>query len=250
MKRIPLFAAVTAFVCLALAMPVVPGASVLTAAHAQNLDYNGSLGNLYQNLYLSTHLGMGSARSGRSSRRRRTPRVSAPAKWTLNPKRAAILRRVVAAVPAPDRVKTRAVLEKTLATYPAIARAASQGYGVPLRADDPRDAAALAGTLSFEELSGKDLTNAQFAANRALSRRLFASEYIDAANMQDSGETYALAIGLMALLKAYSLDPKNPDPDLTRRQLRGLAQDTFRVAYRNPDYTKFAPTSKGLVKVR
>ncbi|MBC8139884.1 MAG: hypothetical protein H7Y38_00425 [Armatimonadetes bacterium] len=235
MKRIAIFAAaVIAFVGLA------------PRAHAQDINVNGSLGNLYQNLYTSTHMFGGAGGGGTT---RPTRRKSAPARWRNSPKTSAEIKRIVAAVPAANRAATRTVLEQVLAGYPKIVRAASQQSGVSLSATDPRDAGALAGTLSYEILTGKELTNTQFAANRALSRRLFGNGYVSASNMQESGETYALAAGLMVSLQAWADNPKNPDPELTRQQLRGLAQDTFRIGYRDADYTKFAPTSSGLKKV-
>ena len=213
---------------------------IAPAARAQNL------GNIYQNLYTSTFAG-GTRMPGSSSAPRR---ASAPARWTLNPKSAAVIQRIVAKMPTDEQPVTRTVLEQTLASWPKIVQAASQGLGVTLSATDPRDAAALAGTLSYQELSGRVLTNAEFAAERTVTRRSFANKYMSAAAMQESGETYAMAIGLMGVLKAYADNPKNPNPDLTRQQLRDLAQNTFKVGYRDADYTKFAPTSNGIAKVR
>ncbi|MBC8103918.1 MAG: hypothetical protein H7Z41_15195 [Cytophagales bacterium] len=55
---------------------------------------------------------------------------------------------------------------------------------------------------------------------------------------------------MIASLRAYEQNPKNPNPDQTRRQVRGLMEDTFRIGYGSTEYIKFAPTSKGTVKVK
>lgn len=137
-----------------------------------------------------------------------------------------------------------------MSLYPALVRAASQGEGVPLHATSTPDTATLAGALSFEALTGRDLTRAQLTAERNLTRQLFSAGNISSAQMQSSGETYALAVCLMAVLKDYEKSPQNKNPDRTRQQLHQLALNTFRTGYQSADYTKFAATSKGIVKVR
>ena len=210
------------------------------ASHAQDIN----LGNYYQNLYFQTHAMMSHAGGAR-----RVRRTAASPKWTLDPKSSSVIKRMVGTASAADRAAARTALEKILASYPALMQAASKEIGVTLRVNDTRDAATLAGVLAFQELTGKDLTKAQFIAERNATNRSFSASSSNSAQLQESGETYALAIGLMGSLKAYAQDPKNPNPDLTRQQLRGLVENTFRVAYQSADYTKFAATDKGIVKV-
>ena len=216
------------------------------AAQAQDINVNGSLGNLYQNLYLSTHMFGGGGR--------RTHRVVRPAHaspvWNAAPARSATLKRLIAALPAENRASGRAALTQALGTYPAIVRYAAKTEGIPLSPSDPRDAATLAGVLSYQCLVGHDITASQFRAEHAATRRTFASHETTAAEMQSTGEVYSAAICLMVMLKAYAGNPQNKDPDLTRRQLQQLALKTFQVGYKSADYAQFAATDHGIVKTQ
>ena len=227
--------------------------SLLTSAgQAQNLDYNGSLGNLYANLYTST-MGAGSAMTGLNGKSpaKAAPRVSAPARWTINPQSSATIKRVVASVAPDAQAGAQKLLGQLLTAYPQMSKAAGEGYGIALDPNDVRDVGSLAGALAYQELSGNVVTNAQFAAERAGTRRNFAKPNgATAASMQEYGEKYAIAIGMMAVLKGQAKDPKNPNSALAKQQLRSLAQQTFTAAYLDADYTKFAATDKGIVKVK
>ncbi|MBC8139885.1 MAG: hypothetical protein H7Y38_00430 [Armatimonadetes bacterium] len=244
MKRIVIFIAVAAAF-----------AGLAPASNAQmagDMDRNGSLGNYWSGLYADQAMRMdwlGSVRARRTGGNATRKRVTAGPSWKLNPATSSVIRDMVATVPAADRPATRAALVKVMGLYPAIVRAAGQGVGTNLSVTDARDGATIAGVMAYEFLSGTEVTKAQFAAERKATNRAYASDGADRAWRQKGAEMYALASCMMVALKAYSDDPKNPNPELTRQQLRDLAQKTFRTGYGSDDYTKFAPTSKGIVKV-
>ena len=232
----------------ALALLAVAAFSVAPPARAQDINVDGSLGNYYQNLYLSTHwIPIVNRSIGRLTHSGR--RVHAAPVWNISPSHAAVVNRMVAYVPPASRPACRAVLQKTLALYPGIVRVASRGEGVTLHPTSTTDAATLAGVLSYQYLIGRDLTQAQFLAERKSTERWFASHDLSSAQMQQSGETYAMAVCLMGALKAYEGNPQNKNPELTRRQLHQLVFNTFKTGYRSADYTKFAATNRGIVRV-
>ncbi|MBC8103919.1 MAG: hypothetical protein H7Z41_15200 [Cytophagales bacterium] len=193
MRRVAVLA-VAAFACLALVLPVVPFAPVLPAAHAQiagDMDVDGSLGDYWSGLYRNQAMRqewMGMTRA--TATRRRTVRRVAPAPpvWKLNPGTSPVIRRIVATAPPGDRPATRAALVKMLGMYPAILRVASKAVGTNLRLTDAHDTATVAGVMVFQELSGKQLTNAQFAAERAATRRSFAARPLTVTQMQEGSE--------------------------------------------------------------
>lgn len=222
-----------------------------SAGQAQNPDYNGSLGNLYSSLYTST-MGAGSAIVGLNGK---SPagavrRVSAPAKWTNRPQSSAVAKQAVTKVAPDQQAAMRGLLTQLLTAYPALLKAVGASTGTALNPNDVRDVLTVAGTVAFQELTGTELTNAQFAAERTSSRQACAKAYYTAEQMQASGEKYAIATGLMGALSLYAENPKNPNPAQTRQQLHGLAEQTFRDLYAGGNYTEFAATDKGIVKVK
>ena len=228
------------------ALTITACALLTPAAHAQ-----GDLGAYYGNMYFQTHVAMNLLREAdgmRGGTRRRVRRVHAAPTWIIAPARSVVIKRMVEAAPAAARPQYRDLLARLLQNTPKIMQAASQGEGVTLHPSSSVDVATLAGVLAFQELTGKDLTNAQFAAEREATKRWHTTHYPTQDQVQQGAETYALAIGLMASLKQYAQDPKNPNPTLTRQQLHQLVLDTFKAGYGSTDYTKFAATSRGIVK--
>lgn len=245
MKRIAVF----------IAAVVVAFVGVPSPSHAQmagDMDRGGSLGNYWSGLYADQAMRMdwlGSVRARRATGSSMRKRVTAGPAWKNNPATSSVIRDMVATAPVAERPATRAALIEVMKLYPAIVRAAGAGTGTRLSVADSRDGATIAGVMAYSFLTGKELTNAQFAAERKATNRSYASDGIDRAGRQRSAEMYALAASMMVALKAYADNPKNPNPELTREQLHDLAQKTFRTGYGDADYTKFAPTSKGIVKV-
>ncbi len=219
------------------------------SVHAQDIDVDGSLGNYYQNLYVQTHIYGALTRHGGRRTVRAVRHVHASPVWSLSPDRSAAVSRMVASAPPASRPASRAALSKVLGAYPAIVRLAGKSEGVMLHPADVRDTATLAGVMSYQCLIGHDLSRAQFLAERSATVRWFADHDLTPAQVQQTGDTYAMAICLMPVLKAYENNPQNKDPELTRRQLHQLALNTFRTGYQSADYTKFAATSRGIVKV-
>ncbi len=214
-----------------------------------------NLGAYYSNMYFQNHMAMnllrryGGGGGGGGHTRRVRRMVHASPVYKISPARSAVIDRMAAAVPAANRSVARAELLQLRQAYPALMAAAGKSVGLPLRPNDIRDAATVAGVLAYQELTGKELTNAQFAAERKATFRWDASHSLTSSQVQESGEIYEMAICMMAGLKAYESNPKNNNPQLTRQQLHQLAQNTFQAGYKDADYTKFAPTSKGIVKV-
>ncbi len=228
-------------------------AALSCSAFAQNIDDPASMGRYYANLYLQTHwMAAMYSHTGRRVARRTAPRrhTHAAPTWTLNPARSIVIQRMVASAPAERRAVYRSALPKIMALYPEFVRLGSKAEGVALRANDVRDTATIAGVAAYEELTGKDLSQAQFLAERKGTYHSFATNDTTPEQMQHDGETYALAVCMMGGLKAYEKNPQNKNPALTRQQLHDVALETFRTGYQDADYTKFAATERGIVKVR
>ncbi len=213
------------------------------------------LGGYYANMYLQTHMAMnmlnrfGSGGGGGRRTRRVRRVVAASPVYVTSPSHSVVIARLVAAVPAANRSEARSHFVQLMKAYPALMSAAGKSVGFALRPNDLRDATTVGCVLAYQELTGKELTNTQFAAERKATYRSFAAHRLTRAQAQESGEIAEMAICLMADLKAYETSSQNKNPAETRQQMRQLALDTFRSGYHSVEYTKFAPTSRGIVKV-
>lgn len=197
----------------------------------------GDLGNYYQNMYLQTHLAMDLTKAaGASATTRRTAPVTM--NWANRPQESALIRQIVAGSPANQRAQVQTTLVQLMQAMPTIMAEVSKQTGVPLKATNAADVCAVASVLAYQELVGKQLTNRQFDGEVRATRDNYRKPGVTQADIQNSGEKYAMCIAWLVVLKAAN-QPK---------ALRDFAAQTFRLAYRG-NHTEFTSTEdRGMVR--
>lgn len=90
----------------------------------------------------------------------------------------------MAGAPVSQRAQVRTSLIQLLQAMPAIMAEVSKQTGVAVRAS----------VLAYQELTGKALTNRQFAGKVRATRSNFKKPDVTQADVQNSGEKYAMCL--------------------------------------------------------
>lgn len=198
----------------------------------------GNLGNFYQNMYLQTHMAMNFADMAGASKARTRSAAPVTMNWTNRPSQSALIRQIVAGAPAAQQTQVRTTLVQLMNAMPTIMAEVSKQTGVGVKATNAADVCSVASVLAYQELSGKELTDRQFAGEVQATRANFRKPTVTQADVQESGEKYAMCIAWLMVLKAANQP----------QALRVFADQTFRLAYRG-DYTEFSSTpDRGMVR--
>lgn len=212
-----------------LALMIVPLVALRSVAQ-------GDLGNYYQNMYLQTHLAIDLAEAVGAPATKRAAPVTM--NWVNRPGESALIRQIVSGAPANQRAQVQTSLVQLMQAMPAVMAEVSKHTGVPLKATNAADVCAVASVLAYQVLVGKELTNRQFDGEVRATRDNFRKPEVAQADIQNSGERYAMCIIWMVVLKTANQP----------QALRSFAAQTFRLAYRG-DYTEFSSTEdRGMVR--
>lgn len=195
----------------------------------------GNLGNYYQNLYFQTHMAANFEKMARSGSSGRATTGQGTVRWNNNPAQSALLRQLVANAEPQHRTEVQATLTKLLQTVPVMVAEAKKQTGVAVEANNAADLVSLGGVLAYQELTGKELTDAQFANQVKNTRLNQIRRGQSAATAQALGEKFSIALAWMAVLKTVG----------QTQALRDYAAQVFRLAY-GGDYTQYHITDEGI----
>lgn len=195
----------------------------------------GNLGNYYQNLYLQTHLAADLGKMAGSGSGSRPTTGQGTLRWNTNPAQSALVRQLTASAQPQQRTEVRTTLTKLLQTVPVMVAEVKKQTGVAVAANNSADLMSICGVLAYQELTGKSLTDAQFANQVKNTRSNLIRRGLSAAAAQATGEKYSIALAWMAVLKAAGQP----------QALRTYAEQVFRLAY-GRDYTNYHITEEGI----